>query len=96
MNEQWRERMAREDRETRKRKERIEAINRKRAAPHPLYPWLRVDARTQAEIEETREMKRQAPIHRLARKAKKMGREMEVSRDVDGAYRINKLRLAAE
>lgn len=67
---------------------RLEAINAKRIMAHPVYPWLRVDMRTQREVEESRNLKHKHPILRLAKKAKKMGRSFKVARDLDGAYRI--------
>jgi hypothetical protein len=63
-------------------------INAKRAVQSPRYPWLRVDMRTQREVEQSRTLWPLISIHRLARKARKLGRKLTINRDLDGAYRI--------
>ena len=65
-----------------------ESASQKRYTPHPRYSWLFVDTRTQPEVERTRELMPKAPISRLARRAKQLGRRLTVERDLDGAYRL--------
>lgn len=69
----------------------IDKLRAKMDVQHPLYPWLRVDMRTQAEVEQSRMLRLKKPIHRLARSARRQGRSFTVAKDVDGAYRVTRL-----
>ena len=71
-----------------KAKARLEAINAKRAVKHPQYDYPLVDMRTQAEVEESRNLNMKSPIFRLHRSAVRQGRAFVVRPDLDGAYRV--------
>jgi hypothetical protein len=68
---------------------RLDELRAKMNVPHPVYPKLMVDTRTQAEVGESRKTDMIIPIIRLARTAKKRGRSFSINRDLDGAYRIH-------
>ena len=69
---------------------RVEQLRRKMHVRHWRYWWLRVDERTQPEVEESRLMEpRGGRVKRETRMRKRLSLPpRKIKRDLDGAFRV--------